>query len=320
MSDRTGSRTPPPRATIGVVIPAYNAERYLLEAARSVLRQSFADLELLIVDDGSTDGTLDVARSLRDERVRVLTGPNRGRAHARNTGIAAASPSELIALLDADDVWDADKLETQVEYLARHPDMLAVGSFMRYVSSTGRALGETGQTIGPEDHARIARCELVPFPVASCLLARRSAVERVGGFDDSLWEAEDIEFLTKLARCGAIGCVPSVLGSYRIHPASAMACNRFRVNMYARFIRARFAARDAGGDLTWDDYSATYGPCWRERRLDLVEFWYRSAALWHGEGHPVKALSYGMLAALAAPRYTLRRLYRQRLSTPSAPR
>lgn len=299
-------------ASVCVVIPAHNAARYLGEAAGSVFAQTHAALELVVVDDGSTDETLAVARALGDPRVRVLTGPNAGRAHARNLGVAAAHPSAFVAFLDADDVWDRDKLATQLAWLAAHPDAAGVGSFMRYVSSAGRVLGETGREIDAAAHALIARAELAPFPVSSCLVIRRAAFDAVGGFDPVLREAEDLEFLAQLARRGRVGCVPRVLGSYRIHPESAMARRRLVVNQYARFIRQRLRVRDAGGDLAWEAFAAAYRPDWRERWRDQAELWYRSAALWHGEGRRWRALRFGALAVAAAPRYTLRRLYRQR--------
>jgi glycosyltransferase involved in cell wall biosynthesis len=301
-----------------VVIPAFDVARYLGEAMRSVLAQTHEDLELVVVDDGSRDATGDVARSFGDPRVRVLSGPNVGRAGARNRGLAAARPSTYVALLDGDDAWDADKLETQVAWLAAHPEASAVGSFMRYVSSTGRVLGETGQETDGAAHERIAAAELAPFPISSCLVVRRSAWEAVGGFDPALREAEDLEFLAQLARRGRVGCVPRALGSYRIHPESAMARRRLLVGQYARFVRQRLRARDAGGDLAWAEFAASYRPAWRERWRDHVELWYRSAALWYGEGRAWRAAGFGALAALAAPGYTLRRLYRQRLARPAA--
>ncbi|GJG86374.1 glycosyl transferase [Gemmatimonadetes bacterium T265] len=297
-----------------VVIPAYNAARYLGEAARSALAQTHAALELVVVDDGSTDDTLAVARALDDRRVRVLHVPNGGRARARNLGVAAARPSAYVAFLDADDVWDADKLATQLAWLAAHPDAAGVGSFMRYISSTGRVLGETGQEIDDAAHALVARAELAPFPVSSCLVVRRAAFDTLGGFDPALREAEDLEFMARLARLGRVRCVPRVLGSYRIHPESAMARRRLLVNQYARFVRQRLGVRDAGGELTWEAFAAAYRPGWRERWRDRAEVWYRSAALWHGEGRRWRALRFGALAAAAAPWYTLRRVYRQRFA------
>jgi glycosyltransferase involved in cell wall biosynthesis len=303
----------PGGASVCVVVPAHNAARYLADAVRSALAQTHPPAEVVVVDDGSTDATLAVARSFAGPRVRVLTGPNGGRAHARNRGAAAARPSAYLAFLDADDLWDPDKLAAQVAWLAERPAAAGVGSFMRYVSSTGRPLGGTGQEVDDAAHALVARAELAPFPVSSCLVVRRAAYDAVGGFDPVLREAEDLEFLAQLARRGRVGCVPRVLGSYRIHPESAMARRRLLVNQYARFVRQRLRARDAGGDLTWEAFAAAYRPTLGERWRDRAEVWYRSAALWYGEGRLWRALRYGALAAVAAPRYTLRRAYRQRL-------
>ena len=306
-------------ASVSVVIPAYNAARYLGEATRSALAQTHRALEVVIVDDGSTDGTLAVARALADPpggdpRVRVLSVSNGGRALARNLGVAAARPPAYVAFLDADDAWDEDKLAVQLAWLDAHPDAAGVGSFMRYVSSAGRVLGGTGQEVDDAEHALMARAELAPFPVSSCLVVRRAAWDALGGFDPVLREAEDLEFLARLARVGRVGCVPQVLGSYRIHPDSAMARRRLVVNQYARFVRQRMRARDAGSELAWEAFASGYRPTWRERWRDRVEVWYRSAALWHGEGRRWRALRFGALAALGAPRYTLRRMWRQRLA------
>ena len=311
---------PPGRRARGtlvcVLIPACNAERYLRQAMDSALGQSVRDLQLIVVDDGSTDATLGIARSVRDDRVHVLTGPNGGRADARTRGFVASAPSRYVALLDADDLWDSEKLERQIDYLEHHADTAAVGCFMRYISSLGRVLGETGQCITEADLWRIAQGDLMPFPISS-VLVRRDAFAAIGGFDATLREGEDLDFLARLARYGRIACIPEVLGSYRIHPESAMARHRLLIKMYARFVRERLAAADAGETLTWTQYAAAYQPTWRERHEDLTELWYRSAALWYGEGKLLRALSYGALAALASPAYTLRRLRRQRMGAAS---
>lgn len=300
---------------VTVVIPVFNGARFLREAALSVLAQTHRALALVIVDDGSTDDSLAVARTIAstDERVIVVHTDNAGRAHARNVGVAASPASVYVAFLDADDAWDSDKLERQLHDLRAYPHAVGTGSFMRYISSNGMVLGETGQAIDPEDHQRIARGELAPFPISSCLMTRRDVFETLGGFDAGLREAEDLDFIARLARSGEIRTVSRSLGSYRIHPDSAMARSRARVNVHARFVRQRLVARDAGRDLLWVDFEGTYRPTWRERRRDTIERWYRTAALWRGEGRTVRAVSFGALAALAAPIYTARRLYRQRI-------
>jgi glycosyltransferase involved in cell wall biosynthesis len=295
-----------------VVIPAYNAEKFLRPAAESVLGQTFHDLELVIVDDGSSDATLQVARSIVDRRVIVLALSNGGPARARNAG-SRLRCSEFIAYLDADDLWDSGKLEAQVAYLESHPGDVGVGCFMRYVSNSERALGQTGQVVGESELLRVARGELFPFPTSS-LVVRRAAFDLLGGFDESFRfaGAEDIEFYSRLARQGPLGCIPEVLGSYRVHSKSAMASERLRINREAEFVRRRIAARQGGNDLSWQEFTASYRTTWSAHRQNAVEVCYRAAALNYAESRIARALGLGALAFLLGPKYTLRRLRRQR--------
>lgn len=301
---------------VTVVIPVFNGERFLRAAADSVLRQTHVALTLVIVNDGSTDGTQRVAEEIaaRDPRVRVVTTRNGGRARARNIGVRADENSGYLAFLDADDVWDETKLAEQLRALRANGVAAGIGAFMRYISSAGRVLGETGQTIDEQDRERIARGELAPFPISSCLVVTREAYQALSGFDEDLREAEDLDFIARLARHGPILCIAHSLGSYRIHPDSAMARSRARVNMFARFVRRRLAERDAGRELSLRDFEASYRPTWKERRRDAIEIWYRSAALWRGEGQTMRAIRYATMALLAAPAYTVRRVFRQRAS------
>jgi glycosyltransferase involved in cell wall biosynthesis len=299
---------------VSVVIPAYNAAPYILAAVGSVLAQRAVELELIVVDDGSTDETRALVDSVSDPRLRLLADTNHGPAHARNQGCRAARATGYVAFLDADDSWDSEKLLEQTRFLEADPALVGAGCLMRYVSSSGRVLGETGQTLQPADLRRVAAGELFPFPMSS-LMVRRSALERSGLFDESFRYAgsEDLDFLARLATAGPLQCLPRVLGSYRIHPGSAMARERLRINAEARFVRQRIARRAAGGDLTWEEFRATHRRSWTERWQDLVEVFYRSAALWHGEGRKLRAFGYAALAMVTGPWYTTRRLYRQRL-------
>jgi GT2 family glycosyltransferase len=299
---------------VSVVIPAYNGAAYILAAVQSALAQREVELEVIVVDDGSTDDTRQLVGSVVDPRLRLLADTNHGPAHARNQGCRAARATDYVAFLDADDSWDSEKLLEQTRFLETAPELGGAGCFMRYVSSSGRVLGETGQTLQPADLHRVAAGELFPFPMSS-LIVRRSALARSGLFDESFRYAgsEDLDFLARLAAGGPLQCVPRVLGSYRIHPASAMARERLRINTEARFVRQRIARRAVGGDLSWDEFRATHQRTWAERWQDLVEVFYRSAALWHGEGRRLRAFGYATLAMITNPRYTLRRLYRQRV-------
>lgn len=105
---------------VSVIIPVYNKRKFLPRALRSVLRQSFKNFEVIVVDDGSTDGGIDVVRAVRDRRVRIIEQSNQGVSAARNTGIALAR-GRLVAFLDADDSWEPDFLSTIIELRRRYP-------------------------------------------------------------------------------------------------------------------------------------------------------------------------------------------------------
>lgn len=310
------SRVDETRPLVSVVLPACNAEAVVGDAVASVLAQTYDRLELVVVDDGSNDRTAEVAGSLGDARVRVLREAHRGVVRSRNAGLRAAR-GELVAFIDADDVWSSDKLDVQLTFLAEHPEVVAVGCFLRYESLDGRALGVAGRPVGAAEQEAIAVGALMPFP-CSALVFRRETLEELGGFDEELGEAavsaEDLDLLARAARLGPIGSVPRVLGAYRVHGASASARGHASQKAAARFVRARLRARDAGGDLSWEDFAATYRATLRQRHGDRVQRWYRSAGVSLAERRWGAAAAYGVLALLAGPRYSLRRLARQRPS------
>src|SRR5262245_14213535 len=302
-----------PLLDVIVVIAAYQAQTYLADCVESVLTQSLDSLHVVIVADGSTDGTLRIARTIGDPRVSVLTGPNKGPAHARNRGVRESPPARFVAFFDADDVWDREKLELQTRYLDEHPEVVAVGCRMRYISSTGRPLGTTGELVDDEAQAAIARGELFPFHTSS-MTVRREVFCQINGFDEFLGTqgSEDLDLYARIARRGRLACLPAVLGSVRIHPGSFMMRRRPDVNRAARFVRLRLQLRDSGGDLTWTDFLQRYPPTWRDRRRDVVERAYRRAALMVGERRWPRAAAWFGAALLIDPRYAIARVYRQR--------
>jgi glycosyltransferase involved in cell wall biosynthesis len=299
---------------VAVIMPAYNAERYLLQAASSVLEQTVRELQLVIVDDGSSDNTLAVARSIDDDRVRVLTVSNGGPARARNTGVAAAVPAPYIAFQDADDVWDREKLETQLRFIEEHAELVAVGSWMRYISPGGKRLGRTGGVLDAHALRQVAAGRHFPFPTPS-ILVRRSAFIRLNGFDESFrYGSEDLDFCARLAQLGPLQCVPQTLGSVRIHAQSAMARDRWRILLAARFVERRMAGGDLETNGTLEEFMVSYRPDWSERRANWKQLLYRAAAVHHAEGNRVRALGYGTASMIVAPVYTFKRLVRQKRS------
>lgn len=297
-------------AAWSVVIPAHNAADFVGDAVRSALAQTERVTEVLVIDDGSTDATPEVLASLRDPRLRVIPQPNRGVAAARNRGIELAR-GDLLAFLDADDIWYPHKLAVQGAALRRHPEWVAAGALMHHIAADGRVLGLAGQRVGPREQAQVARGRLNPFRLSS-LVVWRDVLEEVGGFEQMPGQVEDLELLSRLARCGPLGCVEEVVGGYRVHGSAASASQFFAMREGAAFLVARLRARDRGRDLSYEDFR-------RQRRRSLHDlreghgaYSYRTAALAYAEGRIPHTMARLVVAAILTPVRTVRRLATQR--------
>ena len=200
---------------VSVVIPAYNAQAFLAQAIQSVLAQRYPSLELIVVDDGSSDDTAAIIAGF-GKRLRSLFQPNAGLAAARNAG-AALARGDYLAFLDADDLFLPNKLTLQAAALDRDPGLALVASGLRLVDSGGRLL----QVVRPWAHQpRIDGERLTYLGLVGVhgVLLRRSWFERVGGFDVRLPFCEDMDFWWRLwAAGGHMAWLPALVGDYRIH-------------------------------------------------------------------------------------------------------
>lgn len=205
--------------TVTVVIPCFNGEGYLAEALASVLAQTHADLEVIVVDDGSTDGSLAIARSTGDPRVRVVVQANAGVAAARNRGVAEAR-GEYVAFLDQDDLWLPPKLELQLVLLGRSPEVGLVYSDCLLIAEDGAELGRWSARY-PLLRGRVFERLIVDSVVAiSTVLLPRAIFERVGGFRPSFRYVEDLDLILRVAERNPIDVVGVPMAKYRLHPAS----------------------------------------------------------------------------------------------------
>jgi glycosyltransferase involved in cell wall biosynthesis len=213
-----------------VVIPTYNRARSVGRAIDSALAQGHPELEVLVVDDGSTDDTEARVGRRADRRLRYVRRPHAGVSATRNAGVALAS-GELVSFLDSDDAWKPDKTEREVDFLARHPEVDAVftdlekhdggvyvPSFMRESPLFSRRL----EGVGYPDGLVLPRREMYlyllqeVFVKPSALTLRRAAFLRAGGFDESWSSSEDWEFLLRFARWGQFGYIDRPLATLRI--------------------------------------------------------------------------------------------------------
>lgn len=202
----------PPR--VSVVVPAYDAERFLRSTLACAQRQTLGDLEIVVVDDGSRDGTAELVRGLsgEDSRLRLVAQPNRGVSAARNRGVAAAR-GELVAFLDHDDLWRADKLALQVARLDAAADAGVATCFSAMIDERQNCTGwRVGDPADGDVYRRMLACDLVSG--GSVVVARRAALAAAGPFDETLRLREDWDLWIRLARRCRFVTVPEVLVGY----------------------------------------------------------------------------------------------------------
>ena len=204
------------RPQVSVVMPAYNVARFILESVESCLAQSFRDLQLIVVDDGSVDGTVDRLLAVKDPRLQVIQQANGGSSSARNSGIELAA-GEYIGFLDADDLWSPNKLEVHISFLEQHPEVDLTFSRSELIDEDGNATGRTSARVSGE----VSFQDLVKENVVnngSAVVMRRKALDLAGRFDAELKACVDWDLWLRVAmlRPRNTFCVGGVLTKYRM--------------------------------------------------------------------------------------------------------
>jgi glycosyltransferase involved in cell wall biosynthesis len=202
---------------VSVIVPVFNGRDYLAQAIESAFAQTHPAIEIVAVDDGSTDGSADILASYAP-RITVVTQTNAGPSAARNRGVAHSS-GDYLAFLDGDDLWDPDKTGAQLASLKAHPKAVAIYCDHRSIDASGQVLGLTGALEHPRSSGNILedliRGQRIKSP--SFVMVRRAAFDAVGGFDESLRYAEDYDLWVRLAMIGPILYQLDTLASYRVH-------------------------------------------------------------------------------------------------------
>jgi len=202
---------------VSVIMPTYNSVSFLLSAVHSILNQSFRDFELVVIDDGSTDATPSLLKSISDSRLVVHTHTrNLGLASARNAGIEK-SEGQYVAWLDSDDESIQGRLLRQVTLLDRNPHLALCGTWVRPFG-----LGDGPTWRYPRKPDSLVSRMLFDDPLAtSSVMVRRQTLEESGGFNPDFAPAEDYDLWERITRTHAAANIPSVLTRYRIHDAQA---------------------------------------------------------------------------------------------------
>lgn len=208
---------------ISVLMPAYNAERYLGEAIESVLAQTYRAFELIVIDDGSTDQTLAIAQqyAANDERVRVLSHANMGMGDALNHAMEHAR-HEWIARLDADDRMKPQRLERQLACVQAQPALAVLSSLVAFIDVQGRTIGVSRSPFTRADAVTraVQANTLIGFHHPAVLM-RKSVVQATGGYRKAYWPSDDLDLWNRIVESGhALLVQPEVLTEYRIHSES----------------------------------------------------------------------------------------------------
>jgi glycosyltransferase involved in cell wall biosynthesis len=212
---------------VSAIIPAFNAAHFVADAIESALAQTRRPDEIVVVDDGSTDDTAQVVAHYASQGVRYIYQPNRGPGSARNRGIWETS-GELIAFLDADDLWLPNKTEVQAAYLATHPAVALVSCdrWMWKIEKGRRSIERFGPPRGVSARREVMVRNIVGNP--SQVMVRREAAVSAGGFDTTMRWAEEWDLWTRIAARADIGFIHQPLCVYRWHSGGLAHENMWR--------------------------------------------------------------------------------------------
>jgi len=269
---------------ISVIMPVYNGEKTIRETIESVFNQTFPDWELIVINDGSQDATLEILKSIQDPRLRVFSYPNAGQATSRNRGISQAC-GEYISFIDADDLWTPDKLEAQLQVLQANPQAAVAYSWTKCID-------EVGQVSRRGSHISVTGDVYKNLLVVNFLengsnpLIRRQALNEVGSFDESLTPAEDWDLWLRLAARYHFEVVSSPQILYRVSVKSATA-NVWRLEAACLEVIERACTQapesvehlkkySLGNTYKYLTYKAIEGPPERKKGLVAARFFWQA--------------------------------------------
>lgn len=241
--DGTGETPTGNHGLISVVIPTYNHAHFLGDAIASALNQSYAPVEIIVVDDGSTDNSRSVVEGF-GKSVRYIRQENRGLSGARNTGIRAAQGA-YIALLDADDFWEPAYLATVHGVLAADPTLGAVYTGLHFVNSKGERLPQPSVATVPSDqlYDRLLDGE---FFAPSAVLVRRACFAEVGLFDEALRASEDWDMWLRVARAYPFAGIAQPWLNYRVHGNNMSADPEYMLRYQTMVVQKHFGMPEGG--------------------------------------------------------------------------
>jgi glycosyltransferase involved in cell wall biosynthesis len=223
--------SPNTKADVAVLLPVYNGAKYIAESIRSILNQTYHNFTLIIINDGSNDDLEKILKNfLHDKRIILITNAQRiGISKSLNKAINFTR-TDFIARIDADDIADSKRLETQIKYLRMHPNVGIVGSRVALINSIGKVIGYSNKNNNMS-------LKSGNYLYHSSVMFRRSLYKKYGGYDATLDGAEDYDLWLRYCRHTHIAVIPRILLKYRIHQRSVSFSSIKRIQK--AYIRAK---------------------------------------------------------------------------------
>lgn len=288
---------------VSVLMPAFNVECYISEAIASVLSQTYDNFELIVIDDGSSDGTLSIAEShaRKDGRIKVVSHSNEGMGASLNRALDLVN-NQWIIRMDADDIMVPNRIERQVDFVRQNPSVSVAGTFVYYVDEDGRVFGKSPRsqlTSSAHVEELVRRNKLrgktdlealptVRFPhfmlYHPSIIMRKSVIKEVGGYRPEFWPAEDFDLWNRIIERGySVLIQPEYLLKYRRHGSSGSIDGARRTSLKVDWVENCARRRRTGQpELSWEEFLAMRRRApWRERlnqeRKDLAKILYNAA-------------------------------------------
>jgi glycosyltransferase involved in cell wall biosynthesis len=276
-------------ATVGVIIPAFNAARYLPFALESVSLQTFEDWQILLVDDGSTDNTAEVVAPFLERfgsRIQYIKQNNRGLPAARNTAIRA-STTEYLALLDADDVWLPCRLEDSIKAFTARPQVGLAYGLVTGIDPEGRLMQtfEGNRRKAKGNIARQIYMRKVELPCPT-MTFRRQCIDEVGVFDETMRATEDRDLWLRIALRYEVAFIPKVIAYYRLSPNSMSTDPQRMLQAQLQFINKNYGSKGCG---------------LLSRQIAWARAYKQRAEAFHRQNQPWAALTSSLRALLIYP-------------------
>ena len=215
---------------ITVLMPAYNAGKYIYAAICSVLNQDNTDFELLVINDGSTDDTEKIIRSFADNRIRLINQSNQGIAAALNMGLLNANAG-LIARFDADDICMPHRLSAQYDFLVKHPEYIIVGSCADYIDMNGDFIFTSRLAAHSNEEIQELEVNRCPF-IHSSVMFRKQPIIQAGGYNTNAYAFEDHLLWSKVIGQGKAHNLPQALLKVRLNPGSISIDEKWRTRRF----------------------------------------------------------------------------------------